>query len=149
MQPQNAVEFADQLSRRRAIGTAAATLVFLGVQLVARPVFRSDGSVSTGLPAYMWVANAVVLLLFLLPAGGFIWGRRVRELVNDEVSRSNSRAAQAIGFWLAMLLAFALYVLPASQGFTAREVAYVIITPTVGITPLAFAWLESRAHRDA
>jgi putative transcriptional regulator len=110
MEARNAVEFADRIARRRVIGTTAATVAFLAVQLVARPVFRSDGYAATGPRSYMWALNAGVLLLLLLPIGGYVWGRRVRELVNDEVSRRNSRTATAGAFWLAMITALAVYV---------------------------------------
>ncbi|HKG95521.1 MAG TPA: hypothetical protein VKA84_26655 [Gemmatimonadaceae bacterium] len=148
MKPQNVVEFADQLSRRRALGIALATVAFLGVQLVARPVFRSDGYGASGPRAYMWALNAAALLLLLLPAGGFIWGRRVRELVNDEVSRANARTGAAAGFWMAMAAALAVYAVAASRALSAREAAYVVVTPATAVALLAFAWLESRAHRD-
>jgi hypothetical protein len=145
---QNIVEFADFVSRRRAWGTALATLVFVAVQFVDRPVFRSDGYGVTGPRAYMWALNAGLLLLLLLPATGFIWGRRVRELVNDEVSRSNSRSAAAAGFGVAMVIALGVYALAPSTRFTAREAAYLVVTSATTCALLTFAWLESRAHRD-
>jgi len=143
---QNPIDLADRLSRRRALGTALATLAFLAVQIVARPVFRSDGYGATGPRAYMWAINAGALLLFLLPIGGFVFGRRVRELVNDELSRANARTAAAAGFGLAMVVALALYAFAPRLGWSAREAAYVVVTPAVGFTLLLFAWLESRAY---
>jgi hypothetical protein len=148
MTPQNVVEFADRISRKRAIGITLATLAFLVVQLVARPVFRSDGYAASGPRAYMWAVNAGILLLLLLPAGGFVWGRRVRALVNDEVSRQNARTGMAAGFWTAMSIALAIYALPAGRELSALEAVYLVVTPTTGVALLAFAWLESRAHRD-
>lgn len=144
----NDVEFADRLSRNRALGTTLAVLAFLGVQLVARPVFRNDGYAATGPRSYMWALNAGVLLLFLLPAGGVMWGNRIRALVNDEVSRAHAHTGIVAGFWTAMVLAFAIYLIPAAQHFTAREATYVIVTPTVAVSLLTFAWLEARAYRD-
>jgi hypothetical protein len=148
MEARNAVEFADRIARRRVVGTTAATVAFLAVQLVARPVFRSDGYAASGPRSYMWALNAGVLLLLLLPIGGYVWGRRVRELVNDEVSRRNSRTATAGAFWLAMITALAVYVLPTVRDISAREAAYLIVTPATAFALLTFAWLESRALRD-
>ena len=148
MESRNAVEFADRIARRRVIGTTAATLAFLAVQLVARPVFRSDGYAATGPRSYMWALNAAVLLLFLLPIGGYVFGRRVRELVNDEVSRRNSRTGSAGAFWQAMITALAVYVLPTVRDISAREAAYLVVTPATAFALLTFAWLESRALRD-
>lgn len=148
MQSRDPIELADQISRRRALGTTLATLVFLAVQFVARPVLREDGYGASGPRAYMWAVNAVLLMLLMLPFAGFVWGRRVRELVHDEVSRANARAASAVGFWVAMGLALALYAASASQRLTGREATYLVVTPTVGVVLLTFAWLERRAYAN-
>ena len=129
MDSHHEIEIADRISRRRVLGMTLAALAFLGVQIVARPVFRSDGYGASGWRAYAWAFNATLLLLLLLPVGGYLFGRRVRALINDEVSRSNSRAATAAAFWLAMLMALVAYVLPPSVGLTAREAAYLVVTP--------------------
>jgi hypothetical protein len=142
------VELADRIARRRVTGMTAATVAFLAVQIVARPVFRSDAYAASGLRSYLWAVNAGALLLLLLPIGGYVWGRRVRELVNDEVSRQNSRRATAAAFWLAMIIGLGIYVLPAIRGVSAREAAYLVVTPATAFALLAFAWLESRALRD-
>ena len=140
------VEFADRISRRRALGITLATLAFLGVQFVARPVFRSDGYTDSGVRAYTWAINAGLLLMLMLPIGGFVWGRRVRQLINDDVSRANARAAAAAGFWIAMPLALALYALSVTRPLSGREVAYLVVTPTTVAVMLVFAWLERRAY---
>lgn len=148
MKETNVVEFAHTVSRRRVLGTTLATVAFLGVQLVARPVFRTDGYGATGPRAYAWAFNAFVLLLLMLPIGGLKWGPKVRALVNDDVSRANARAASTWGFVVAMLIAFFVYIWGPALGFTTREGAYLVVTPTTAITLLYFAWLESRALRD-
>lgn len=149
MTSQNPVELADRISRRRALGNTLATLAFLGVQLVARPVFRDDGYGAAGPRAYMWALNAGALLLLLLPAAGFIWGQRVRTLVNDEIARANARTGAAAGFWVAMVIALGVYALSASgRALSAREATYLVVTPAVACALLTFSWLEARAHRD-
>jgi hypothetical protein len=72
----------------------------------------------------------------------------VRELVNDEISRGNGRAATAAGFWIAMIIAIGIYVTPGGRDLTAREAIYLIVTPVAGLVPLLFSWLEAKAHRD-
>ena len=144
----NVVELADRVSRRRARGTTIATLAFVAVQLVARPVFRTDGDSAAGPRAVMWAVNVAVLLLFLLPIGPVVFGRRVRELVNDEVSRANARSAAIVGFALAMVVALAVYSVSPAFTLSAREGLYLVVTPTTTCTLLVFAWLESRANRD-
>ena len=142
------VDFAHTVSRRRVLGTTLATVAFLGVQLVARPVLRSDGYGATGWRAYAWAFNAFLLLLLLLPIGGLKWGPRVRALVNDEVSRANSRDGATWGFAAAMLIALAVYIWGPALGLSTRDGVYLVVTPTTAIALLRFAWLESRALRD-
>ncbi len=142
------IEFAHRISRRRVLGITLATLAFLAVQLVARPVFRSDGYGASGWRAYAWAFNAFGLLLLILPIGGAKWGARVRALVNDEISRANAHTAATWGFWLAMVIALGVYIVGPDHGMSTREAAYLVVTPTVGVVLLAFAWLESRALRD-
>jgi hypothetical protein len=96
----------------------------------------------------MWPLNAAALLLLLLPFGGYVFGQRVRSLVNDDVSRHNARTGAAAGFWVAMTIALVVHALPATRSLSAREATWLIVTPTVGIALLAFTWLETRAHRD-
>ena len=145
MPPTNAVEFADRLSRKRPIGVAAATLVFLVIQLFFHPGFGMTGAAGRG---YGWVVNAFVLLLLLSPVAGFARGRRVQSLVNDEVARLHARSAMAVGFWTAMGVALALFSLPASATLSAREALYLVVTPAIGVALLFFSWLEWRANRD-
>ena len=148
MKPQNVVEFADRIARKRAAGAALATTIFLAIQIVARPVFRDDAYGAAGPRGYMWAINVAALLLLLLPAAGFVWGARVRALVNDEISRANSRTAAAAGFWVAMLTGLAVYALPAARGLSAREVSYLVVTLGTSAALLTFAGLEVRALRD-
>ena len=83
----------------------------------------------------------------LLPAGGLFWGRRIRELVNDEISRAHSQTAAAAGFWVAMLAGLAVYVLPETRTFSAGDELPDRVARH-GIALLRFAALEARAHRD-
>src|SRR5262245_39118019 len=82
------VELADQVSRKRAVLVAAAAIVFLG-HAVLRPLLGGGFDVGHHLRTDLWAVNAVLLLL-LLATGGFLFSsRKVRALVNDEVSRAN------------------------------------------------------------
>lgn len=148
MTPTDTIELAHTVSKRRVLGITLATLAFLGVQLVARPVFRADGYGTSGWRAYAWAFNAFALLLLILPIGGLKWGPRVRALVNDEISRLHAHTAATWGFWIAMLIALGVYLFGPDRGITTREAAYLVITPTSAVVLLLFAWLESRALRD-
>ena len=148
MTPTDTIELAHSISRRRVLCISLAAFGFLGVQLIVHPVFRTDGYAASGWRAYAWAFNAFLLLLLILPIGGAKWGPRVRALVNDEISRANAHTAARWGFWLAMVIALGIYVVGPARALTAREGAYLIVTPTTIVVLLAFAWLESRALRD-
>ena len=148
MSSKSLVEIADRRSRVRARIFAAGTLVFLSVQFITMPGFGS-GENNHGWRAYMWMVNAVLLLLCLGTGGGLLTNRKVRALVNDEVSRSNYHRACMLGFWVAMVAGLALYAVPAWQAFTGHQVAYIIVTLTTVVALLKFSWLEHRAHDDA
>ena len=148
MKVANEIEFADWIARRRAIGIVVATLVYVAIQVIARPVLIEDAVAATAPRSYLWVANSAVLLCLLLPVTAAIWGRRIRELVNDDVSRLHAHTAVVIGFVAAITIALCMFVVPALADLRAREVSYLIVTPTTVIAALCFAWLETRALRD-
>jgi hypothetical protein len=147
MPSESLVEIADRMSRRRAMVAAVAALWFLGVQAIARPYFA--GATASRARIDWWAVNAAVLLAVLATGGGLLNSPRLRALVNDEVSRSHYRTAVHAGYWVAMTIAMALYVGPAFLEFSARQAVYLIVTPSLGVALLAFAYLELRAHRDA
>ena len=148
MQSRSPVEEADQFSRRRVTLVTVATLVFLGIQLIAGPFWGA----TRGTPYISqigWAINAFVLLLMLAIGSGLLRNRRIRALVDDEVSRHNREIGMVAGFWVAMAMAMALYVVAGSTTLTAREALYLVVTPSVGVSLLTFSYLEWRAHRDA
>lgn len=149
MQSRSTVEMADQISRRRAIGVAAAAIAFVIIQLIARPFFVGGPEGVHHLPRLMWGVNAGALLLLLATGGGLLGNRRIRALVNDDVSRSHYKTAVGAGYWVAMATAMVLYILPIVERLSAREAVYMIVTPSIAVALLAFSYLELRAHRDA
>ena len=90
----------------------------------------------------------VVLILMLLATGGFLLrGRKVRDLLNDETSRLNRLASQALGFWVTIITALAVYVESAFEPVTFNEGIHIIVTLGVGAALISFAVRERRAHR--
>jgi hypothetical protein len=147
MQSQSPVEIADHLSRRRPIGIAIATTVFLLIQLVAPPFFNG-GDQGSSLRITFWAVNALVLLALLATRGGLIYRRRVRTLVNDDITRNNHRTALVAGYWIAMMVALGVFVAAGRGELTAREAVYLIVTPSVVATLFLFSYLERRALLD-
>jgi hypothetical protein len=140
------VETADRYVRKRAVLAIVATLVFLGIQLVARPAaFAADGAGHQG---------RLVDSQCHRTAGGPGHGRGtaersgVRALGYDELSRSHLRTAVVQGYWVAMGLGLVLYLVPRFRGLTSREAIYLIVPASLVVPPLTFARLERRALKD-
>jgi hypothetical protein len=144
MSSNSPVEIADQYSRKRAGLVAVAAVAFLVIHGIMRPFFYTTDHRSID----WWAINAVALLAALATGGGVLNRRQIRELVNDEVARKNYRQAVVAGFWVAMMLAMALYLWPGFRHFTARDASYLVVTASLGVALLAFAFFEYRAHRD-
>ena len=145
MSPENIVELADRMSRKRAVIFAVAGAYFVILYGVIRPLVFS---IAPGKLVYAWPINALVLLGALATGGGIANRRQLRILINDEVSRNNYRQAVVSAFWVAMGLSMALYLWPAAAVHSAREATYVVVTASLGVALLAFSYLEFRAHRD-
>jgi hypothetical protein len=139
------IEIADRISRKRPILIAAAALFFIAIQVGSRPVFVAGG----GRPIQIigWAVTAGGLLGMLAVGGGLLNSRQLQALINDEVSRANSRTAIVAAFWASMLIAMILYAIPPSRGLTARDAVYLIVTAATGVAMLDFAYLEYRATR--
>jgi hypothetical protein len=142
------VELADQTSRRRAVIVAVFALAFLTLSLLWPPFFGVTSPIAERMNARMWGFAAIAILATLATGGGLLGRRRLRTLVNDEVAHANRRTATAAGYWIAMLAALAIYVLPMFREVSSRETVFLIATPSIGLALLTFAWLERRAHRD-
>lgn len=139
------IEHAERMGRARArIFSALAIVFFAGQSLyfASAPATR-DSHARIG----AWLI-LVVLILLLIATGGFLLkGRKVRDLLNDEQSRFNRLAAQALGFWVTVISALAVYVESMFEPVTLNEAIHIIVTLGVGATLLRFAVQERKAHR--
>ena len=139
------VEAADRMGRKRSQMFFVLAMVFFAGQsayFVSSPVTR-DSHARVG----AWII-LVVLILMLIATGGFLLrGRKVRDLLNDETSRLNRLASQALGFWVAIITALALYIESIFDPLTFNEGVHIIVTLGVGAALISFAVRERRAHR--
>ena len=150
MDSRNLVEIADRNSRRRAIIVVAGAIVFIAGQALGGPAFRDNTDRALyNMRNGMWALNVVLLLAFLATGGGLLNNPQIRALVNDEVSRANYRTSVIAGFWVAMTSALVLYLVPVFAALTGKQTLYLVLTPSVAVASLTFAYLELRAHRDA
>jgi hypothetical protein len=143
------VEIADRLSRRRALLVGAAVIAFLLAQSVARPYFVGGPDSAHDAKVVMWVVHIGLLLLLLGTGGCLLRTKGVRALMNDEVTAGHPRVSVVAGFWVAMVVALGLYVVPGADHLAAREAVYVLVTASVAAALLLFSYLEYRALRDA
>jgi hypothetical protein len=141
------IELADRTSRKRPILVAAATLAYVFIHVLMRPLFYARGVEVVGID--WWAVNTLLLVVGLATGGALVQSRRVRGLVNDEVAREHYRTAVGAGYWIAMTLAMGLYLLPGLAPLTVREALYLVVTPSIVVPLLVFAYLEHRANRDA
>jgi len=141
---ENDIERADRLTRRR-----ARIAMVLGIVFIATQGFHiADDQMTRTVDivrVIAWGVWVIVFFLFLLYGGGWLRGKSIRALMNDEVTEANRRGALVAGFWATMLTAFLCYALSFYEPMLVRETLHVVITVGVGAAILRFAALERRA----
>lgn len=148
MRSKSTVEIADRYSRKRAFGIAVAAVVFLVIQVLVRPFLSGPPDPGHQTRIDWWAVNALALLLLLATGGGLLNRRQIRALVNDEISRLHYKMAVVAGYWVAMAAAMGLYAVPRFQDITARQAIFVMVTSSIVVALLTFAYLEHRALRE-
>lgn len=144
------IDKAERLAKRRARMFAVLAVFFLGLQAV----YLSNGALHENTPLARfkigaWAVNAALLLIALATGGGFLQGRDVRPLLNDETTLAHRRIAIAWGFWTMMATGFGLYFLSQFEEVTVREALHMVVTFGTAAPLLVFSYLERRAYRDA
>jgi hypothetical protein len=142
------VEKAERLSRRRARIFAAQAVIFISWQglFFSRPVeapMRAVDSVRIS----AWFVWVLVLLMLLATGGSLLRGRKVRALLNDELTRRNRTQAYVAGFWAAAISAIGLYLIDLFDAVTAREAIHYILSAAVASALVTFAARERRGLR--
>ncbi|MDB5433437.1 MAG: hypothetical protein JWP35_4553 [Caulobacter sp.] len=94
-----------------------------------------------------WAVWALMLLVVLATGGGLLQSAKVRALMNDEVARHNRHSGLHYGFWGAMLAAFALYGLSFFTVLSVHQTIHALLTVSIGLALLRYAWLERRSER--
>jgi hypothetical protein len=148
MTPRSPVEIADKFSRKRAWIVACAAVVF-ALNVVGRMWMANRFDQTPGTRVDWWAINTGALLLVLATGGGLLIRRRVRAIMNDEVTRSHFSAGIVSGFWVAMVAAMAIYITPSFQDLSGRAAIRVVVSASVTVALLVFAVLEIRDFRDA
>jgi hypothetical protein len=143
-------ETAERLGRKRARMLPVLAIFFLAQQVT----YFSGASTDTGRPVdhfkiAAWLVISVVLLAALATGGSWLRPKRVRALLNDEVTRAHRAEAFRTGFLASMLAGVALYVVSLFEALGGRDAIHLLMTVGIGAALLRFGALERRAYRDA
>lgn len=141
------VERAERISRRR-----ARMFPVLGVYFIAgQAIFFNHADSSPRIAQFKisaWLVWALVLLIAFAFAGGHFQGKKIRALVEDDVSRANRAKGYEAGFWAAAAAAIALYITNMFELVSGRDAIHLILTALVGAAMIRFGTLERRALKD-
>jgi hypothetical protein len=140
------VERADRIGRKRARLFAFQGLLFLIWQTTfytspAAGPLRTVDSIKIS----AWLVWAMLLLVLLATGGGFLRGKEVRALLDDELTRRNRTHAYVAGFWAAVLSALAVYCIGMFEVVTGREAIHLILSIAIGTAMFVFGTRERRS----
>lgn len=135
------IQKAESASRTRSYLMATMAVILLVTTAIG---VNERGTMTPALGHGMW-ALMILLWLVILATGGWLQlSRRVRSMMNDEVSLANrSRALQA-GFWTAMLLGVGLYFASLQWEISVRDALRALLNLTIAVALVRYAWLELR-----
>jgi len=94
-----------------------------------------------------WVVLSLVLLAALATKGFWFHSREVRDLIDDETTRSHRRDAMVWGFIFTTLTAIVLYMVAMFEAVSGREAIHLIISLGLAAALIRFGYLERQAHR--
>jgi drug/metabolite transporter (DMT)-like permease len=138
------VERADFCARRRALLVGLNAFTFGGVSILNWPRFTTpDGTVALT----AWYILATVVFLLVVTGGALLGDRRLRALMNDEVSKANRHVAVFVGFCVTLAVAAIAVALPQAS-LSARTAGYCVVSTGLFVTLLTWAWLELRSWRQ-
>ena len=139
------VERAHGIGRRRARVFAAQAILFISWQALffsgpPEDPLRTVSAVKLS----AWFVWALALLVMLATGGGLLRNRRLRGLLNDELTRRNRTSGYVAGFWAAAAACVGLYLVGMFEPVNGREAIHIILSAGVGAALLTFAILERR-----
>jgi hypothetical protein len=142
------VEQADRIGRRRARIFAAQAILFISWQglFFSGPAETPMRTVSA-VKLSAWFVWVLVLLLMLATGGGLLRHRKLRGLLNDELTRQNRTAAYVTGFWFAVAACIGLYVVGMFEPVSGREAVHIVLSAAIAAGLLSFALRERRGGR--
>ncbi len=151
------VEKAEEIGQLRIVMLAMmAVALALAMVMALRTAGASESQRAFGVPVYGWQLLVVAGAALLIATGGGIFQpRRMRDLLDDEVTRANRRRGMAVGFWAMLVIATIGYALSIPElgariGVSAPSMGTLAKVVVLGGEAAAlgcFAWWEAMAHR--
>jgi len=135
------IETAERMSRGRAAVMALAAIV-LAVNVTIQ--YGDAAYASAGPRGGSWIVVIGLWTFILWNGGGLRLRGRLRALLNDELSLQNRARALALGFYAAVLLALACYVLNWSRAIATGDALKIVSGGGISAALLRYAWLEWR-----
>jgi hypothetical protein len=135
------IERAERASRGRA-----------AIMVLAALVFMINAVIDFGHPAYsapgwrgaVWPIIVLFWLLIVATGGGLKANRKLRELMNDELSLHNRSRAIAAGFYATNIAAVGVYYASWWAPMTPGDALRLVTGIGVSVALLVYAWLEWR-----
>ena len=147
MTERSAAEQAEQMSLRRARVLPLLVLISVTQQFSYFSQTQTERLVDH-VRIGGWVVLSLVLLAALSTKGFWFHRQEVRDLIDDESTRSHRRDAMVWGFLASMLVAILLYVVAMFEAVSGREAIHIIVSFGLAAALVRFGVLERRAHRN-
>ena len=130
---------AERISRNCAILMTLGALVLIGSCALSLADDRIG--LSPGRAAF-WGLSMLLWMIVLATGGGLLLSRRIREILNDELTLQNRARAIQTGFWVAMAAVLGIYAASFTETVTLRQALNLIATAGISAALLRFAWLQ-------
>jgi hypothetical protein len=133
------IEGAERAARGRAL------LMTIGAAVIALNAWLQwgdSGNPSPDAPSWTWVLLVLLWAVLLATGGGLALGKRMRALINDELSLRNRARAIAGGFYAMLAAASILYLAEAWIDVAAGDAMKAVTASGLATALLVYAWLE-------
>lgn len=90
----------------------------------------------------LWILLVALWTVVLATGGGLALGRRMRALLNDELSQRNRARAIAAGFYAMLAAALGLYVVAWNSQIASGDSVRLITAAGLSTALFVYSWLE-------
>lgn len=139
MKSDASVEKAERASSVRSSLMAAGALI---LAINAWLQWGSAEALRPGFSSGLWVAMVAVWTAVLATGGGLALGKRMRALINDELSLRNRARAVAAGFYAMLATALGLYVAAWYAEIAGGDALRLITAVGLATALFVYSWLE-------